>query len=102
MYKNRLYNQAIDEWGEDAQIIQAIEELSELMKELCKMLREGNCFDVMQWQPIYEEIADVEIMLEQLKYIGVGHSDVERMKKKKLKRLEHKLETGKWKDWSEF
>lgn len=52
---------AIDTFGEENQIIVAIEEFSELQKELCKRLRGNDNLD-----RIAEEIADAQIMIEQL------------------------------------
>lgn len=48
--------------GKEGQSIVAIEELSELQKELCKMLR-----GIGNPEHLAEEIADVEIMLCQIK-----------------------------------
>lgn len=59
-----LYNQAVNTFGTPAQIIIAMEECSELIKELSKVLR-GKC----NVDNVSEEIADVQIMLEQLKII---------------------------------
>ena len=59
-----LYNQAVNTFGTPAQIIIAMEECSELIKELSKVLR-GKC----NVDNISEEIADVQIMIEQLKII---------------------------------
>ncbi len=57
----QLYGAMIEKYG-DTQIVVAIEELSELSKELTKYLRhQGN------FMHIAEEIADVEIMVEQIK-----------------------------------
>lgn len=53
---------AIQTFGEENQTVVAIEELSELQKELCKRLR-GSCDNV---ESIAEEVADVEIVLAQL------------------------------------
>ncbi len=49
-------------YGKESQSIVAIEELSELQKELCKMLR-----GIGSTEHLAEEIADVEIMLCQIK-----------------------------------
>ena len=54
----------IDYYGEEKQMIKAIEEMSELQKELCKtLIGKGNR------DSLVEEIADVQIMLDQLKLI---------------------------------
>lgn len=55
---------AVKTYGSVRQITKAIEEMSELIKELCKDGGTGERVDL-----IAEEIADVEIMLEQLKCI---------------------------------
>lgn len=59
-----ILKRAIDKWGPELQIIVAIEELSELQKELTKHLRGKK-----NKEAIIEEIVDVEIMIEQLKII---------------------------------
>ncbi len=57
----QLYKQLIEKYKEK-QIVVAIEELSELQKELCKSLRgKTNIHNIL------EEIADVLIMIEQMK-----------------------------------
>lgn len=73
---------AIEHYGIDNQCIVAIEELSELEKELCKALRDGGNTDHLA-----EEIADVLIMLEQLIAIFDCKLEVMEWKEKKLKRL---------------
>ncbi len=62
---------AIERWGEEMQIIVAIEELSELQKALTKRLRAGggsvDCETArLLSENILEEMADVYIMLAQL------------------------------------
>ena len=81
MNKTEIYKKLIAKFGVKNQIIVAIEELSELQKELCKTLRgEEN-------KPnICEEIADVEIMLEQIKMLYDINEVVEFEKNNKLKR----------------
>lgn len=51
---------AIIAWGEDSQMKMLLEEMSELQKEICKSWRGADNVD-----HIAEEIADVEIMLDQ-------------------------------------
>ena len=70
-------------WGTQHQVVVAIEEMSELQKELCKLER-GNA----DMNHIAEEIADVEIMLAQMKEaFNLSHS-VETHKYFKLQRLD--------------
>lgn len=84
---NELYRAAIDAWGEDAQLNVAIEELSELIKEICKQKRGIGVSD-----NLVEEVADVEIMLEQIKQIfHIADEEVDWWKSFKLSRLAERL-----------
>lgn len=79
---------AIQTFGEEHQTFVAIEELSELQKELCKRLR-GSCDNV---EHIAEEVADVEIVLMQLcEMLGIDDI-VEIYTKYKLRRLRENIE----------
>lgn len=76
---NDVYKGLVKKFGAENQIIVAIEELSELQKELCKYLRgETNI------RNISEEMADAEIMLEQLKLIFDNQKPVSIEKNYKL------------------
>lgn len=93
-----LYQRAVELWGQEGQENMAIEEMSELTKELCKLKRVRgigqplrNPIPQTTIDNIIEEIADVEITVEQLKYF-FGPEKVEEMKKKKLERLQGRLE----------
>ncbi len=58
-----LLKRAINKYGEGNQIVVAIEEMSELQKELCKTLRgEDN------YPHVVEELADVYIILNYARY----------------------------------
>ena len=60
----RVFEKAIDTYGPELQQVVAIEELSELQKEISKMIRgKGSIIHLV------EEIADVKIMLKQLMMI---------------------------------
>ena len=87
MTEYEILNAAIEKYGEKAQEEVAIEELSELIQAICHKHRgrEHN---------IAEEIADVEIMLEQLKIINGCHNQVLRITTEKLLRLEQRLKGG--------
>lgn len=61
MKTNELYHRAIETYGIRNQWAVAVEELAELQKEICKMLRGGG--DIAH---LAEEIADAKIMIEQL------------------------------------
>lgn len=80
--------EAIRQNGYKMQTMVAIEEMSELTKELVKFMRGEHNTDA-----IAEEIADVEIMLCQLKIIyDIKDEDVEKLMVIKLKRLKERME----------
>lgn len=83
---NEVLKAAIAHYGEQMQVIVAIEELSELQKELTKFLR-GQADE----RHINEEMADVEIMLEQLKLIFNNRGPVTHWKHKKVERLRKRI-----------
>lgn len=89
------YKQAIDTYGHELQIIVAIEEMSELTKELCKRLRGKDNIDA-----IAEEIADVQIMLAQLQIIFDCSSKIHSYRAAKIARLQERLEEHKKMDIS--
>ena len=83
---NDLYQRVMDKWGADAQLTVVIEELSELIKEVCKIKR-----GMGDMTHLAEEVADVEIMCEQLRYIFDIDSVVDAWKESKLTRLANRL-----------
>ena len=81
--------QAVEQFGESAQILMAVEEMSELQKALLKYLRfkdheQGDEAEILA--AISEERADVEIMLNQLHVIFGDNTDME------IAKLEHLCE----------
>ena len=83
MDREAVLRKAIDTYGEESQMKMMIEEMSELTKELCKRFRgEGNTVHIL------EEMADVQIMLDQMKMI---FGDTSEMEKAKVERLERRL-----------
>ena len=83
---NEVLKAAIAHYGEQMQVIVAIEELSELQKELTKFLR-GQADE----RHINEEMADVEIMLEQLKLMFGNRAAVTYWSHKKIDRLRKRI-----------
>ncbi len=84
---NPVLKRALETWGEEAQMLMVVEEMSELMKEVLKNInRKKNNID-----EIIEETADVEIMLEQLKENYQIAEKVEAYKKDKIKVIEQRL-----------
>lgn len=62
--RKKVYQAALRKWGVDLQTMMAVEEMSELTKEICKIKR-----GKMDMDALADEIADVTIMLEQLREI---------------------------------
>lgn len=85
---NEILKKAIDTYGKDKQLDMVIEEMSELTKEICKHKRGRQ-----NLENIAEEIADVEIMLQQLRLItGVQENSIQDYRVIKIKRLKNRLE----------
>jgi hypothetical protein len=82
---NSIYERALDKWGIENQIKICIEELAELIQVLAKHGRKINGTSI---EKIAEEIADVELMIEQMKIAFKIYKDVEKWKDVKIKRLE--------------
>lgn len=78
---------ALTTYGAEAQTFMVMEEMSELQKELCKNVRGADNRDA-----IAEEIADVEIMLAQMKIHYDCADTVEAFKSEKLERLKKRIE----------
>jgi NTP pyrophosphatase (non-canonical NTP hydrolase) len=92
MQKEQLYSLAIDFWGQDAQIDMCVEEASELIQAICKYKRANGPQKVeAAILHIAEEVADVEIMLEQLKLMLGIEEQVNIEKDFKMTRLEDRL-----------
>ena len=62
--RKKVYQAALRKWGADLQTMMAVEEMSELTKEICKIKRGKIDLDSLA-----DEIADVTIMLDQLREI---------------------------------
>lgn len=80
-----FYNKIIAKFGKDNQILKCVEELNELSQALCK-ISSADTGDIT-FENVVEEIADVEIMLNQIKIIlDIPESDIETMKNYKIMR----------------
>lgn len=76
---------AVEKFGPESQINMAVEECAELIDALCKFRRERvGTLDVIT------EIADVQIMCEQLAYM-FGEQTVKDERKRKIERLRKRL-----------
>lgn len=84
--EQKIFKDAIEYFGAVSQKIMVIEEMSELIKELCKELRDrGNI------ENIAEEVADVEITLAQIKMIYDIEDAVEKQRDYKLNRFANRM-----------
>lgn len=96
--EDAILPRAVRYYGRTSQIQVAIEEMSELTKELCKDLR-----GTPDLERIIEEMADVQIMLDQLRIIydnnpGIGGEmaawALSDARTYKLKRLNRRIPKG--------
>ena len=89
MERDNIFKTLINKFG-DKQMVVAIEELSELQKELCKAIRGQEVKE-----NIIEEIADVSIMLCQIMiYFEIEEADVIKVMDKKIQRTMNRLLGG--------
>lgn len=70
-----IYTAAVKKCGKEHQLVLCMEEMAELTKELSKNMR-----GFKNTTNISEEMADVEIMLEQLRIIYGNRSEVDTIK----------------------
>ena len=82
MNDKMIFRTALETWGADAQTLMVFEEISELQKELCKYARGRSNI---------EEIADVQIMLEQMIILHKCEKAVEEYRRSKIERLKIRL-----------
>jgi len=84
-----LYQKASKKWG-NLQYIMVIEECSELIKAMTKYMRQGTHERGVQ---VFEEAADVEIMIEQIRSMSPeSNALVDKFKAQKLERLKKLVE----------
>jgi len=82
-----IYQQAINVYGFRNQADMAIEEMAELIKEISKWKR-GN----RNFKELLEEIADVEIMMMQMRLMFDDENEVDTFIEQKTKRLKSRME----------
>lgn len=90
----KLYHEAWNKWGMELQFVMLMEECSELIKASSKVLRKHK-EDVNVWRNFAEEVADVEIMIDQIKTMcdwQLIDKAVENRKHDKLLRLNKMLD----------
>lgn len=87
--ERKIFLDALSVFGGRNQITVALEEMSELQKEFCKYLRNDASFS---YDNIAEEMADVEIMLDQMKILFQQDSAVKEQRQYKVKRLRERID----------
>ena len=89
-----ILEKAIRHYGNENQMMQTMEELSELSVAISKCLRYKD--DIEARNNLVEEIADVLIMIDQLKIImDIKDYELECYRQYKLERLERRIENEK-------
>ena len=96
MTRTELYIKLLNKFGEEKQMLKCVEELNELAQAICKYMspcfRDSSKHEEKGIENIIEEISDVEIMIEQLKFIlNINDDDVRKMKNYKLHRTAERL-----------
>ena len=81
-----VFERALEHYGPDAQITMVLEEMSELQKELCKYRRGRANYD-----HIAEEMADLSIMLDQMKLLFQNGGAVQGWRLEKVRRLAQRI-----------
>lgn len=83
-----ICQKAVELWGVESQVLMAMEEAGELVQALSKYIR----YNRQAVDGLVEEIADVEIMIEQLKQIlGATRYEIEAVKEYKIRRLAERI-----------
>lgn len=78
----------IQKYGVETQVLVAVEEMSELQKALLKNINRNS----KNLSEVKEEMVDVSIMLEQLRYIyKISNREFATIKKNKIERTEKRL-----------
>ena len=92
--RRSLLERAITTYGAPAQMDMAVEEMAELTKALCKIKRaQAGCEVTAAIGNVIEEMADVQIMLDQLRII-FGRSTAE-IEEDKLRRMLRRINSYK-------
>ena len=86
----KTYTNAMLAFGEQNQLIVAVEELSECQKEICKIIRGGE-----DYRNLAEEVADATIMLEQIRLMYNINDCVCNFMDEKIKRLDDRVKWSK-------
>ena len=95
--KKNIHELAVKHFGYQTQEDMFIEELAECIHATMKVKRirkDAKLIPVEHIIHLAEEIADVEIMIEQMKILHELHEKVDTIKKEKLKKLAESIGAG--------
>ena len=81
-YERTTFEHALEHYGADVQTTVLVEEMAELQKEICKYWRGRPNYD-----HIAEEMADLSIMLDQMKLLFQNGGAVQGWRLEKVRRL---------------
>lgn len=85
--EKKWFQRAADKWGVENEVVVALEEMSELQKELCKLLRGRPSVD-----NIVEEIVDVQIMLDSMvTFLNIDPETLAHKRTEKVARLADRI-----------
>ena len=84
--RKAVYDAALGKWGQKMQATVAIEEMSEVIKEITKALR-----GKLDREHLAEEVADATIMLEQIREMFDINDSVESWMDYKIAALQRKV-----------
>lgn len=87
--KTSIHAKAIDRWGEDIQMVVAVEECSELIKAITKIQREGATRGRLL--DLVDEMADVQLSINCLAQMFDVKDDLKTRLKEKYVRLEDRI-----------
>lgn len=86
-----IYARVIEAWGEDSQFDMITEEMAELIQAISKFRRaKSQEKKAKAYVHLCEEVADVENMINQLRYM-LDANLIDKFKEEKLKRTERRL-----------
>ena len=98
MNEKEIYQKAIAEWGPDLQLIVLMEECAELIKACSKIIRaRKTMLGDIAFEPFIEEMADVRIMIDQMRFGWLDHPELlelfETKRREKLSRVANWLDS---------
>lgn len=95
--EDNIYKRIVDTWGVESQLNMVTEEMGELLQAISKFRRAYNKDDETKakaFEHLCEEVADVENMVNQMRYM-LDSDLIDKYKEAKLKRISEKLDNYK-------